>query len=349
MQPPARLFVLALSLLLFAGTALAQTNSAAVENGVAPATVTVRPATEVLLPSTASAAAIVLSPNDTQLSAELAAPIAKVAADVGAQVARGALLIELDCTDTRLALAQAEAQVAAAQARVALVAQRLKRAETLAAKNFVSADELLALSTEKQAAQAEGKVTEAQRAVVARQVAKCRISAPFDAVVMERQAQVGALAAVGAPLIRLIDVSAVEVEARLAEADAGALEQAGQLEFESQQQRYPLRLLRVSPVLEATSRSRIARLGFVGEAAPAGSSGRLHWQAAGGRLPAELMVQRDGVLGVFTVEDGRARFVPVPGAQPGRPADVARAPGALLVVEGQQGLHDRMPVRRAED
>lgn len=349
MQPPVRLFALALSPLLLAGTALAQTSNAAVEASAAPVTVTLRPASELLLPSTASAAAIVLSPNDTQISAELSAPVAKVAADVGAQVKRGALLVELDCTDTRLALAQAEAQVAAAQARVALVAQRLKRAETLAVKNFVSADELLALSTEKQAAQADGKVAEAQRAVAARQVAKCRVTAPFDAVVMERQAQVGALAAVGAPLIRLIDVSAVEVEARLAEADASALEQAGQLEFESQQRRYPLRLLRVSPVLEAASRSRIARLAFVGEAAPAGSSGRLHWQAAGGRLPAEVLVQRDGALGVFTLEDGRARFVPVPGAQPGRPADVARAPGALIVVEGQQGLHDGMPIRRADD
>lgn len=345
MRFPVRLFALALPPLLLAAAGSAQTPT----EPPAASTVTVRPAAELLQPSTASAAAIVLAPNDAQLSAELAAPIAKVAADVGARVERGALLVELDCTDTRLALAQAEAQVGAAQARVELVAQRLKRAETLAAKHFVSADELLALSTEKQAAQADAKVAAAQRAVAARQVAKCRVTAPFDAVVMERQAQVGALAAAGAPLIRLVDVSAVEVEARLPEADAGALEQASGFTFESQGERWPLRLLRVSAVLEAASRSRIARFAFTGAAAPAGSSGSLHWQASGGRLPAELLVQRDGTLGVFVADGGIARFVPVPGARSGRPADVPRAPGERLVVEGQQGLHDGDAIRVTGD
>jgi RND family efflux transporter MFP subunit len=313
------------------------------------APVRLQSASELLLPATASAAASVHSPNDAVLAAEVSAPVARVLADVGATVAAGDLLVELDCTDLRLALAQAVAQTAAAKARAELAGQRMQRGQTLAEKNFVSSDELLALSTERQAAEADAKVAHAQRAITARQVEKCRISAPFAAVVMERQAQVGALAVPGAPLLRLIDVSASEVEARVADADARGLQGAERIEFEAQGRRYRLTLLRISEVIESSTRSRIVRLRFAGESADAGSSGVLHWQAPGGRLPARLLVQRNGKLGVFVADDGRARFVPVNGAQAGRPADVEHAPGELLVVEGQQGLHDGMPIRPAQD
>jgi RND family efflux transporter MFP subunit len=317
--------------------------------GPAAVTVELRAASELLLASSASAAASVLSPNDATLAAEVTAPVKRVVADVGARVGKGDLLLELDCTDLRLALAQAEAQVAAATARGGLASQRLQRAETLAEKNFVSADELLAMSTERQAAAAEVKVADAQRAVAARQVQKCRISAPFDAVVMERQAQVGALAVPGTPLLRLIDVSSAEVEARVPDADLRGLQNASRIAFESQGRRYPLTLLRASGVIEPSSRSRVVRLRFDDAAAPAGSSGVLHWQAAGGRLPADLLVQRNGQLGVFVADDGHARFVAVPGAQAGRPADVDRAPGELIVVDGHQGLHDGMPISASRD
>jgi RND family efflux transporter MFP subunit len=317
-------------------------------SSAAPAPVQLRAASELLLPAAASAAASVLSPNDAVLSAEIAAPVQRVAADVGARVERGSVLIELDCTDIRLALAQAVAQKDAANARVALAVQRMQRAQQLAERNYVSADELLAISTEQQAAQAEAKVVDAQRAIAARQVDKCRVTAPFDAVVMERQAQVGALAAPGTPLMRVVDVSSTEVEARLAEADARSLEGAQAIAFETQGRRYPLELIRVSDVVEPATRSRIARLRFADAAAAAGTSGSLHWQASGGRLPAHLLVQRDGQLGVFVADNGVARFVAVPGALPGRPADVDRAPGRMIVVEGQQALHDGMPISTQE-
>jgi RND family efflux transporter MFP subunit len=340
-----RLAYLLLPAVLLAPASHAQGPLTVEAPAASPVVVQAQPATTLLLPASSSAAASVLSPNDATLAAEVTATVARIAADVGAQVERGALLLELDCTDLRLGLAQADAQVAAAKARVALASQRLQRAETLAGKNFVSADELLAISTERQAAEADAQVVQAQRAITARQVDKCRITAPFDAVVMERQAQVGALATPGLPLVRLVDVSSTEVEARLPDAEAGGLEGASRIEFESRGRRFPLELVRISEVIEPSTRSRIARLRFSDAAAAAGTSGTLHWQAPGGRLPARLLVQRNGQLGVFVADQGIARFVPVPGAQAGRPADVAQAPGGLIVVDGQQGLHDGTPIQ----
>lgn len=295
---------------------------------------------EVAQPEQGSAAASVLSPNDSLIAAEVAARVARVVAEVGTQVKQGQLLLELDATDYRLALLQAEAQLASAQAGEALARQRFDRAVQLREKQFVADDEVLAQQTQLQAAQAQVRVAEAARKVAARNVEKSRIVAPFNGVVTERQAQVGQLATPGAPLLRIVDLAPVEVEARIQAGDADSLRKAGSWQFESQGRRWPLKLLRLSPVVDASARTQVARLAFTGEAAPAGSSGSLRWQGAASLLPANLLVKRGEALGAFVVDGGKARFVPAPGAQEGRPFVLTLPKTAQLVVVGQQGLND---------
>ena len=310
-----------------------------------PIDVRTQPAAAVLQDSMRSAAAAVLAPNDSLIAAEITAVVAKVDADVGASVARGDRLLTRDCTDTEHAARQARAQRSAAEAGLALADQRLQRGKMLSEKKFLSADELLELGTGRQSAAAELEVARAQAAIAARQVDKCRIEAPFAGVVMQRQAQVGALATPGMPLLRLVDRSGVEVEASIPASDAASLEAATAVELESQGRRLPLRLLRLSDVIDPQSRTRLARFGFVDATADAGASGSLHWRVAGRRLPAELLVQRDGSLGVFVADNGSARFVALPDAQPGRPVDLVDPPAGDIIVEGQQRLQHGDAIR----
>lgn len=302
--------------------------------------VSTRPFAEVAQPEQGSAAASVLSPNDSVLSAELSAPLARVLAEVGTQVKKGQLLLELDGTDYRLAQAQAEAQLASAKASEELARQRFERAQQLREKQFVADDEVLAQKTQLQAAQAQALVADATRRVAARNYEKRRIIAPFDGVVTERMAQVGQLATPGVPLLRIVDLAPVEVEARVQAADAESLRKAGSWQFVSQGRRWPLKLQRLSPVIDAAARTQVARLSFVDAAAPAGSSGSLRWQGAATLLPATLLVKRGDALGAFVIENDKARFVPAPGAQEGRPFVLALPKTAQLVVAGQQGLND---------
>ena len=65
-------------------------------------------------------------------------------------------------------------------------------------------------------------------------------------------------------------------------------------------------------------------------------------------LPAELLVRRDGTLGVFTVEDGTARFRPVPAAQEGQPVALDLPPGTRIVDEGRERLGDGEAVQTAD-
>ncbi len=330
-----RLAFLSLGLLL---------GSIALAQATAPVEVGVRSLREVALPDQGAAPASVIAPNDSRIAAEVTAKVARVHAEVGGTVKAGQRLLELDDTDYRLALAQADAQVSAARARVALAEQRLRQALTLRKKQFVSDDAVLELQTGVQAAEADLDVTQAQRAVAARNVEKCRILAPFAGVVLERQAQVGAMAAPGITLLRLVDLAPPEIEAQVQTAQADELPKAREIVFESQGRPYPARLLRLSPVVDATARTRVARLAFTDRTAPAGSSGSLRWFAPGVLLPPELLVKRDRELGAFVVENGRARFVPTPAAQEGRPFAVALPPETSVVVRGQQGLSDGQPV-----
>ena len=320
----------------------------ALVQAAAPVEVGVRPLREVALPDRGAAPASVIAPNDSRIAAEVTARVARVHAEVGSTVRAGQLLLELDAADYRLALAQADAQVTAARARVALAEQRQQQALALRKKQFVSEDAVLELKTGVQAAEADLDVAEAQRAVAARNVEKCRIAAPFAGAVLERQAQVGAMATPGATLLRLVDLAPPEIEAQVQAAQADELPRATEIVFENQGKPYPVRLLRLSPVVDAAARTRVARLAFADRTAPAGSSGTLRWVTPGVLLPPELLVKREQTLGAFVVEDGRARFVSAPAAQEGRPFAVALPPETLVVARGQQGLADGQPVTVAD-
>ncbi|MGQ0798556.1 MAG: efflux RND transporter periplasmic adaptor subunit [Pseudomarimonas sp.] len=290
------------------------------------------------------ASAQVLSPNDSLLSAELSAVVSAVHADVGASVRRGELLIELDASDARLALAQADALLAAAKSNLDMAAQRLARAKQLREQHYASADDLLARGTEEQAARSEVAVREAARKVAARSVEKARIVAPFAGVVIERHAQRGALAGIGSPLLRIVDLAAPEVQVALQAGDARGIEKASALRFESQGQSWPLRLLRLSPVADSSTRTQVARFAFVDAPATAGLAGLLRWQGPQRLLPAELMVQRGEQRGAFVVVDGFARFIAATDAQQGRSFAIDLPDSAQIVVDGQQALSDGEPV-----
>ena len=302
--------------------------------------VQLQPVEALALPDRHVASASVLAPNDAVIAAEVAATVAAVHAEAGRSVERGALLISLDERDAQLALAQASAQLQAATARLTLATHRAERGRNLRADKHISEDALMALETGLDGARADVALARAGRGVAARQLGKCQVRAPFDGVVLERQAQVGALAAPGTPLLRLVSLQAAEVEAQIAPESATDLREAREILFESQGQRYPVRLSALSPVLERSARTQLARLEFTAAAAPAGSTGQLSWIGPRLLFPAALMIKRNGRLGAFIDEAGVARFAHAADAQEGRPFRLQLAPGTRMVSRGQQGLND---------
>jgi len=305
-----------------------------------PVSVEVRTLSDILVDTERTASADVRSLNVTTVSAEVSAVVKQILVDVGVAIKKGELLVQLDTGDYRLALQQAEANLAAAKAQKAQADARLKRARELGANQYLSADDLLARETEVLVIGAQIQVQEAATSIARRNLGKCEIRAPFNGVVNAREAQLGAYVNPGSPLLILTQTDESELDAEIPDDIAESLEQARSMRFVSRGDSWPVRLLRLSPVIEMERRSRRARFAFIGDAPAVGRSGEIVWTAAKGLLPANLMVRRNGALGIFLNRSNTAVFTPLPGAQEGRPVETTLPGDTEVIVQGRDRLQD---------
>ncbi|HSD68593.1 MAG TPA: efflux RND transporter periplasmic adaptor subunit [Woeseiaceae bacterium] len=295
---------------------------------------------DLLIDREVRAPATVVSANRAIVTSEVSALVREVTADVGAAVRKGDLLIRLDDDNARLALAQARASLAALDAQIVQARQRLRKAEELLEKNFVSDDELIARQTDLAVLEANrtAQLVSIQQAELT--LSRTRIKAPFDATVVERQAQVGSFAMPGSSLITIVQTDSREIDAEIDPQYADGLPAATDLYFASQGRNWPVTIARLSDVIETSTRKVRGRFVFTADAAPVGASGELVWRDAQGLVPVTVIVQRGTEFGVFIAEDQHARFVAIPGAQEGRPAAVQLPRDTLVVSRGHMLLQD---------
>lgn len=291
------------------------------------------------------APAIVVARNQARIAAEVSGRVLEWLADVGAPVARGAVLARIDPRDLELAVQRAQAALEAAQAREALAQAQQRRARDLVAQGFLSQEALAQRETELALATAEVSAAQAQLATARHQLDKTVLRAPFAGTVVERMAQTGEAVTPGAVLFVLAEAGAAEVEAQVNPADVPGLRAAADPVLDALGVAHPLRLLRVSATLTAPARQQPVRLAFASpRTAPAGASGTLRWQDSRPHVPPAVMVRRNGALGLFVAETGGggavARFVALPGAQEGRASPATLPADTRVVVAGQAALQD---------
>ena len=173
-------------------------------------TAVARPAGQVTIRQTA----FVRPVSEVVVTAEVTARIVDVAPgfDRGRRVAAGTVLVELDATRLRAELGRAEAGVAEAEAAVTearIEADRQRELEDRGvAAETVLQNALVGLAS----AEAGLAAARADAALARDRVGDATLRAPFDALVLEAQADVGALAAASAPLGTVIAWDAVELE-----------------------------------------------------------------------------------------------------------------------------------------
>jgi membrane fusion protein (multidrug efflux system) len=165
------------------------------------------------------------------VTAEIDGPVAQVNVVDSEQVKRGDVLVVIDDTDTRLALRQAEADLARARAQVTAAtadAERsgidLKRREALIESGSVSGDELTRVKYG--ASDARAALDGARAAVVLAQarvdkakvdLGRTVIRSPVDGVIARRQVQLGQRVQPSTPLLSVVPVSEMYVDANFKE------------------------------------------------------------------------------------------------------------------------------------
>jgi RND family efflux transporter MFP subunit len=310
--------------------------------------ITTRPLAEVLIYPERSAPATVESLNDADLSAEITARIERILVRVGDEVAGGDALVELDCRDYRSRLAAQQAALRQLEAQHRLAASQLERARNLRDRRGASQEEVEQRETELLALDAQ---LASQREAITQaelNVGRCAIRAPYRAAVTARLGDEGTLATPGMHLLRIVQTDALELSSQLRADEVQDIRSAASLAFDVQGERYPVELRRTVPVIDPRTRTVELRLDFPARSPLPGAAGRLVWRSAIPHLPADLLVRRNGTLGVFVANDGAAQFKALPGAQEGQPAVIDLPPDTRIVVAGRERLGDGAAVSAGE-
>ncbi len=287
-----------------------------------------------------SAPATTISLNDSRISAETSGRILQIPVLVGESVNKGALLTELECTTNNLHLRQADANLISAKAQLTLATRQIKRTQSLLKDRNISEELLNQREADLKSARASQKAQQAAVEESKLAVSRCRVTAPFKGVILERLASEGEWITPGQPVIRLLDSERLEVSVQIPTDQVNSLNATTSFKFVSNQGSFPLQLQRMVPVVESRGRNREVRLLFSDKRALPGSSGRLIWQSRQSHLPADLPVRRGDLLGLFLAESGKARFQPLPDALEGHPVAVDLPASAQIIINGRQALSD---------
>jgi RND family efflux transporter MFP subunit len=147
------------------------------------------------------------------LVAEVAARLVRVVRDEGSRVGAGEVLAALDETDFRLSNDRARATIQLAEANRAHAQAEKERAEQLLKTGGITDKDRLAADVNLQVAEASLAHARAEAAIVAQQLARTVIRAPFAGRVARRQADPGAMLAVGTPVFTFVEDSVLEFRA----------------------------------------------------------------------------------------------------------------------------------------
>ena len=172
---------------------------------------------------------------NVQVGSQISGNITKLFADYNSLVKSNQVVAQLDPSIFQATVRVAEADLANAQASLELQQVETRRSEALAQNNLISQSEYdKAVATLHQAeAQVKMKQASLERAKV--DLAHCTIYAPVDGIVISRNVDVGqtVAASMNAPVLFQIanDLSNMQIDANVSEADVGTVENGQNVNF----------------------------------------------------------------------------------------------------------------------
>lgn len=300
-----------------------------------------------------SAVGTVEARRDVLVSSEASGRVVRVLADVGDRVAQGAVLVEVDAELRRLAVEQAQAQLALARANARKTARDLERNRTLFEKGDVSDAEMEGLRLAAQNAESALQSGEVALKVAQRQLADTQIRSPIAGTLAKRFVEAGETVGPGSPVANVVDLDVGRVKLTVPEQEVGlvAVGQAARVTLDP----YPGvtldgKVVNVGSKSEENSHRYPVEVEVAGRPdAPlkAGMFARTEILAqARARvplIPTAALIQAAGRPAVYVVREGRASLRPVtPGGRQGGLTAVAEGlrEGEAVVTMGQQTLRD---------
>ena len=235
------------------------------------------------------------------LRAEVQAVVLQVLKENGDTVHRGDLLVRLDSTAIRDALASAQASERAGKLAFEQADRQYERMKTLRGSGMASAQALDDAEGRRNSAQSDVEAAKARLVLARQQMQRTEVRAPFDGLVSERKVSAGDTAQLGKELLKVIDPASMRFEAMVSADNVSDLKVGQTVHFRVNgygDREFEGKVRRVNPAANPTTRQVEVLVDFVGKNQPklAGlyAEGRLETSTATSlTLPATAIV-RDG-------------------------------------------------------
>ncbi len=287
----------------------------------------------------------------------------------GSVVKQGQLLARLERQELTAQLAQAKAQVGLAQAELDDAGREFDRSKSLLAKQYISQAAFDSVKARFEKAKAQQTAAAAAQAVSQAAFDQSEIRAPFDGVVLTKNANVGdnitpfssAADSKGA-VVTIADMSTLEVEADVSESSLAKIRIGQPVEIGLDAlpgERFPGVVARMVPTIDRAKATRLVKLRFnqIDPRVLPDMSAKVSFLeqalAADQRAPIvgvnqAAVVQQGSESAVFVIESGRLQRVvlPSPSKSLGElvPTPMLKA-NQRVVLRPAKGLRDGQRVR----
>lgn len=289
-----------------------------------------------------SAVGTLLASESVMIRPEVDARIAVIHFQEGQLVRKGDALVSLDAGET-------EAQLASAVAAANLNRSRLKRAEELQARNFISAQAL-------DEARENVNQSNARETELRAKLAKTVVRAPFEGVTGLRQVSPGAYVKAGQDIARLEGIGVLKLDFRIPEVylrrvKAGQSVAVGVDAYPGEQ--FTGSIYAIEPAVDESTRTVLlrARLPNPGARLKPGMFARVNIELERRDnallVPEQAIVPRSDGRHVYRVVEGKAKLVKVEtGVRRTGEVEIMKGldAGDTIVVDGQLKLQDGAPV-----
>lgn len=197
---------------------------------------------------------------NSTVNARVPAVVDAVLVREGETVAAGQPLVRQNSDDLMAQLRQAEAALAAARVELQLTEGLEKRKTELYAKKYISEIDYAAAQGETEVRRTQVNVQEATVAIARKAVADAIVHAPIRGMVAQRHVEPGTKAMPGQPLVTLVDLAELELQAAVPARDVPRITPGAEVRFTVDgfgEREFTGRVVRINPVADAARNVRI--------------------------------------------------------------------------------------------
>lgn len=176
----------------------------------------------------------------------------------GEAVQQGAVVAEIDATDASSRLEAAQADQAERRARLAIAERNRDTNQTLLKQNFISQNAFDQLASTQQANEAAVRWSDAQVKLAQKAIEDAVVRAPISGTVAKRFVNGGERVSPEAPILSLVDLSRMELEATVPASEVAVVSHGQAVQFRVDgfgARAFAGRVERINPVAEAGSRA----------------------------------------------------------------------------------------------